>query len=305
MKNSLIYSGVALVLGISLISCRQIPTNSDSPVSSNPVANNSSQPTTTNDRKPVAKRIVTLLSLGADLVHRLDADKLVGVPGGSYIDQDARFKDLPRVGERSAMNLEKIIALKPDLVIGSDVMQGQILEKLKQTGINTLSVRTSSWQDLEIATREIADRMGADPAPILQQFQGYVANLPQHNKSLLVIAGIQPTSSPNKQSWAGDLVSKFGYRNMVADLPSNGRFQGYLTLSPEKILEMNPDKIFIIEGGGVRQKPDEIKELPFWKDLKAVQNNQVYVFHHDGLISPTSVDTVEAVTTQLRQTATR
>ncbi|MGI0491001.1 ABC transporter substrate-binding protein [Alkalinema pantanalense CENA528] len=293
MKNSVIYGGIVVLLGVSLIGCTQAPM----------VSNNPPTATTLSDRKPSAKRIVALLPLGADLVHRLNASKLVGVPSGSYIDKDARFKDIPRVGERSAMNLEKIIALKPDLVIGSDVIQGQLLDKLKQTGIDVLPLRTSSWQDLEIATKSIADLMGADPMPILQKYQSYITNPPQNGQSVLVIAGIQPTSSPNKQSWAGDLLSKFGYRNIVADFPANGRFQGYLTLSQEKILEMNPDKIFLIEGGGVRQRPEEITTLPFWKDLKAAKNNQVYIFHHDGLISPTSVDTVEAVTAQLRQAA--
>jgi iron complex transport system substrate-binding protein len=300
MKISAISSAIVLFLTVGLMSCSQPPASSG-PNAQAPASQASAS--IANDRQPAAQRVVTLLPLGADLVHRLDANKLVGVPGGSYVDQDARFKDLPRVGERSAMNLEKIIALKPDLVIGSDVMQGQVLEKLKQTGITVLPVRTSSWQDLETATQEIADRMKADPSPILQKYQSYIANPPTNGKSVLVIAGLQPTSSPNKQSWAGDLVSKFGFKNIVADFPSNGRFQGYLTVSQEKIVEMNPDKIFIIEGGGVRQKPDEIKALPFWRDLKAAQTNQVYVFPHDGLISPTSVDTVGSVTKQLREAA--
>jgi iron complex transport system substrate-binding protein len=300
MKRAYIKLVIALTIGCGLISCRpnSNQTNSNQATQTNPAGDRPANPRT------AAQRVVTLLPLGADLVHRLDASKLVGVPGGRYIEENAKFKDLPRVGERSGINLEKIVALKPDLVIGSDVMQGTLLEKLKQTGIDTLPVRTSSWQDLENATKDIADRMGADPTPILQRYQTYLTNIPQNGKSVLVVAGLQPTSSPNKQSWAGDLLVKFGYKNVVAELPSNGRFQGYLTLSQEKILEINPDKIFIIEGGGVRQKPDEIKALPFWQDLKAVKNNQVYVFNHDGLISPTSVDTVEAVTNQLRQAAT-
>ena len=90
---------------------------------------------------------------------------------------------------------------------------------------------------------------------------------------------------------------------MTADLQSNTRFQGYLTLSQEKILTANPDKIFLIESDNIN--PEELKKLPFWSKLKATQNNQVYLFHHDGLISPTSVDTVEEVTNQLREVATK
>jgi iron complex transport system substrate-binding protein len=293
-----------LWLGILLISVLGCSSSSQTPIANQ---NTNNSPSAANlpatDKRPAAKRVVALLPLAADLVARLDSTKLVGVSSGEYIEKNAKFKDLPRVGDRSGINLEKVIALKPDLVIGSDVFQAQALEKVKQTGVETLIVRTSNWQDLETITQTIADRLGADATPILEQYRRTLEGVKPNGKSVLVVAGMQPTSSPNRQSWAGDLLEKFGYRNMVAELPSNGRMKGYLTLSQEKILEMNPDKIFIIEGGGVRQKPEEIKALPFWKDLKAFQNNQVYIFHHDGLISPTSVDTVEAVAKQLREAA--
>lgn len=254
-------------------------------------------------QKSAVKRVVALTPLAADLIHTLDKTKLVGVSGGRYIEASGKFKNLPRVGERATVNLERIVALKPDLVIGSNVFQGNLLEQLERSNIPTMTVTTSSWQDLEIVTQQIAEKIGADPQPILQQYRAFLNNPPQHNKTVLVLAGIQPALSPNANSWAGDLLTRFGYKNLVADLPSSGQFQGYLTVSPEKILEMNPDQIFVIEGGSVQNSPDEIKSLPFWKNLKAAKNDQVFVFHHDGLIAPTSIRTVEEVTQKLRQTA--
>ena len=243
------------------------------------------------------------MALAADLIYTLDKNKLVAVPNGRYTSKTAKFKELPRVGVRGNINLEKIVALKPDLVIGTELFQSQALNRLKELGIDTISHQTSSWSDLENITKQLANRIGANPQPILSKYQSFLTNISENGESVLMLVSRVPVLSPNKNSWAGDLLTKFKYKNMTADLQSNTRFQGYLTLSQEKILTANPDKIFLIESDNIN--PEELKKLPFWGKLKATQNNQVYLFHHDGLISPTSIDTVEEVTNQLREVATK
>jgi iron complex transport system substrate-binding protein len=102
MKRAYVSLAIAITIGYGLISCSPSPnqTNSNQATQTNPSSDRPANPRT------AAKRVVTLLPLGADLVHRLDASKLVGVPGGRYIEENAKFKDLPRVGERSGINLE-------------------------------------------------------------------------------------------------------------------------------------------------------------------------------------------------------
>mgnify|MGYP001793592531 FL=1 len=285
----------ALLLSVSLIAC------SNQTDTINQVEN-----TTEENAKPtikLAKRVVALTPLAADLIYNLDKNKLVAVPNGRYISKTDKFTELPKVGARGNVNLEKIVALKPDLVIGSELFQSQALNRLKELGIDTVPHQTSSWQDLENLTKQLATRVGANPQPILSKYQSFLTNISENGESVLMLVSRVPVLSPNQNSWAGDLLTKFKYKNMTADLQSNTRFQGYLTLSQEKILTANPDKIFLIESDNMN--PEELKKLPFWGKLKATQNNQVYVFHHDGLISPTSVDTVEEVTNQLREVATK
>lgn len=262
--------------------------------------NSSSQPASTKSTQQ-AQRIVALTPLGADLVYNLDKSKLVGVPGSTYIRKNQRFQSFPQVGERTGINLEKIVALKPDLVIGTDVFQKQVLDKLNTMGIATLTHNTSSWADLEAFTKTVGDRVGSDPKPILNQYQSCLGNTKPVPQSVLVLASTKPLLSPNKNSWAGDLLQKFQFKSLTNDLQSNTEFKGYLSLSPEKVLEKDPDMIFIIDSE--RVNVEEFKKLPFWGKLRATKNNQVYVFHHDGLISPTGVDVVKEVCDQLRQVA--
>jgi iron complex transport system substrate-binding protein len=252
-----------------------------------------------------SKRVVALTPLAADIIYNLDKTKLVGISNSRYTDTVAKskFSNLPRVGKNTAINIEKIVALKPDLVLGAEGFHDKTIAKLQELKIPTLVGNISSWQDLEDSTKQIAQQIGADPKPILDKYQSYTTNIPNNGKTVLVLLRAQATTSPNKNSWTGNLLEKFKYKNLAANLQGKSRIKGYITLSQEKILEANPEKLFIIESANLN--PNDFKQLPYWSKLKAVQNNQVYVFHHDGLITPTSIDTVEDVTKQLRELAAK
>lgn len=299
MSLRIVFLVFTTLLSLNLSACGNISSNLDS----NENKQSLEQSTKTQTPIKTAQKVVALTPLAADVIYNLDKTKLVGVPNGRYTDIIAKnkFKDIPRVGRNTAINLEKIVSLKPDLIVGAEGFHDKTLEKLSELGIPSIKRSIRSWQDLETQTIELAQLIGADAKPIIDKFQANLRDIPANGQQVLVLLRAQPTSSPNKNSWAGDLLTKFNYRNLSADLPGGGRFPGYLTLSQEKILEANPDKIFLIESGNLN--PDEFKKLPYWNQLKAVQNNQIYTFHHDGLISPTSIDTVEQVTKQLREVA--
>ncbi|HHP7245545.1 MAG TPA: ABC transporter substrate-binding protein, partial [Elainellaceae cyanobacterium] len=105
----------AIGCGLTLTACA----NSEPSSSTAPEVNPDSVATQTGAIAS-AERIVALTSLSADLVHQLDSSKLVGVPGSSLIAGDTRFEGIEHVSsERTPPNLEKVVALNPDLVIGA------------------------------------------------------------------------------------------------------------------------------------------------------------------------------------------
>lgn len=86
---------------------------------------------------------------------------------------------------------------------------------------------------------------------------------------------------------------------------SSGRseFQGYVTLSPEKVLEMNPDQLYFVDsGGGLEDEIAQLKTDPFWSQLNAVQSDQVQAFDYHGLINPGSIESIEQVCSNLGTT---
>jgi iron complex transport system substrate-binding protein len=250
--------------------------------------------------KKVSERVVTLTSLSSDIVYQLDKTKLVGITGSKLFDKDTRFKDITQVSKgQTPPNLEKIVALKPDIVVGNKDFHAQILPKLKELGIATLSTKIDKWDDLENITKTLAQAIGADPAPLLARYQTFLGKPATESPATLVLASRQPILAPNKDSWAGDLLSKFGAKNLVADLQGKSPIGGYVTLSAEKILEANPDVLLLVDTGEGIVK--QFKSEPFWGKLKATQSDRVYTFDYYGLVNPGSIDKIEEACTQLRE----
>ncbi len=280
-KQGMAIGGISLLL----FACAAPPSVPVSPDSSTPTA---------------VARVVALTSLSADLVQRLDADKLVGIPGSRLLQGDSRFQDIPVVSEgRTPPNLETIVALEPDLVIGAAGFHDQVLQKLEELNIATLQTEMGSLQDLDQLTLTLAAQLGAAPTAIQEQYQACSPSGAGSEPSILVLTSQQPLLAPNKESWAGDLLTQFQFQNVVADLQGSGPFSGYVTLSAEKILEANPDLLIVVEA-----EPGTLATLstqPFWRQLAAVQTNQIHQADYYGLINPGSLEAIQAAC-QLLQT---
>lgn len=285
----------AILLSILLTACNQPIAQQ---TATTPVNANQTTPTS-------AQRIVALTSLTADIIYQLDSTKLVGITGGSLLNKDSRFQSLQRVAQgQTPADLEKIVALKPDLVIGAQGFSDQTLQQLENLGIKTFSTRVNSWESLKELTKTLAGFVGADPTPLLNRYEGFLPKGKNNSNSTLVLVSRQPILTPNKNSWAGDLLRQFGVNNLAADLQGTSPIGGYITLSAEKILAANPEVIILIsppQGGSQTALLDAFKQESFWQKLSAAKNNQVYVFDYYGLVNAGSIDAIEKATQQLAQ----
>lgn len=307
MRYSWLSSGVRFFLILILVACTNTNTL-QSEKTTNTVTINT--PPSQQLPKESTKRIVAMTSLSADIIHQLDKSKLVGITGSRLLNKDPKFKDITRVSEeRTPPNLEKILALKPDVVIGAEGFSNQTTEKLKQLGIRTLLTKVDSWESLEELTKNLAQLIGADPQPLLNRYQKFLSNNlncsgDECKISTLVLVSRQPILSPNKSSWAGNLLTKFPVKNIAADLQGKSPIGGYVTLSAEKILEANPEVLIIVnppQSGSQTEFLDAFKKEPFWNKLQAAKNNRVYVFDYYGLVNAGSIDSIEKASQQLKQ----
>ena len=231
-------------------------------------------------------RVVALTSLTADLINTISKDSLVGIPGSSILKKNKEFDSIPIVSSgRMPPDLEKILSLKPDLVIGAKGFHDRSLSKLNSLGISTLSTSISSLDDLDNLNRNLASKLNTRTNSLKDIIGScYSGNKNKNkNKNLVVLVSSKPMLSPNKESWAGNLISFFELNNLASEITNKTEFKGYVNLSPEWLLKSQPENILVIKTPG--SDISQYESINIWRKLKAVKNDKVYIFEYYGLIN--------------------
>lgn len=239
----------------------------------------------------IQQKIVTLTSLSTDLVNVISPESLTGVSGSKIIRNNKAFKDKVFVTEgRNPPDLEKIISLKPTLVIGAKGFHDKALNKLNSLGIKTIHTEIRNWEDLEELNKKLIKFTGKDSNKLSNILNYCYPKSNQSRDDIVVLATLKPLVSPNSKSWSGSLLERFKFNNLTANLDSKSAFRGYVNLSPEWLISKNPSKIIIVNYPS-REK-SSLQSLAFWKNLRAIEEKNVYEFKYYGLINPGSLNSI-------------
>lgn len=229
-------------------------------------------------------RVVALTSLTADLISTISKDSLVGIPGSSILKKNKEFDSIPVVSSgRMPPDLEKILSLKPNLVIGAKGFHDRPLSKLNSLGISTLSTSISSLDDLDNLNKKLASKLNARTKSLEDILGSCYPKNKNKNKNLIVLVSSKPILSPNKDSWAGNLISSFKFNNLASEITNKTEFKGYVNLSPEWLIKSQPENILVIQTPG--SDMSQYESINIWNKLEAVKNNKIYTFDYYGLIN--------------------
>jgi iron complex transport system substrate-binding protein len=229
-------------------------------------------------------RVVALTSLTADLINTISKDSLVGIPGSSILKKNKDFDSIPIVSSgRMPPDLEKILSLKPDLVIGAKGFHDRSLSKLNNLGISTLSTSISNLDDLDNLYKNLASKLKTKTKSLEEILGSCYSKNKNKNKNLVVLVSSKPILSPNKDSWAGNLISSFKFNNLASEITNKTEFKGYVNLSPEWLIKSQPENILVIKTPG--SDMSQYKSINIWNKLEAVKNNKIYTFDYYGLIN--------------------
>ena len=115
------------------------------------------------DRVPSGKpRIVSLAPSVTEIVFALDdGDALVGAT--DHCDYPPEAVSIERVGGFGTPNVEKLLALSPDLVIAAGFEREELAEVLRRSGIRVLDVRIRNFEELFHAIRQIGEAVDRLP----------------------------------------------------------------------------------------------------------------------------------------------
>ena len=236
-------------------------------------------------------RVVALTSLTADLINTISKDSLVGIPGSSILKKNKVFDSIPIVSSgRMPPDLEKILSLKPDLVIGAKGFHDRSLSKLNNLGISTLSTSISNLDDLDNLYKNLASKLKTKTKSLEEILGSCYSKNKNKNKNLVVLVSSKPILSPNNDSWAGSLISSFKLNNLASEISNKTEFKGYVNLSPEWLLKSQPENILVIKTPG--SDISQYESINIWNKLEAVKNNKIYTFDYYGLINAGGINAI-------------
>jgi iron complex transport system substrate-binding protein len=240
--------------------------------------------------KPV-RRIVCLIESALSGLYMLGEEKrVVGVFRNIYatpvffyyaaMDSRIKGKQLPAPGNWDFVNLESVVALKPDLVI-IWAHQTESIAVLEERGIPVYGVFIKQREDVyrEIQDLGLLTGRAARAQELidytqkeLARFQNRVAAIPQKNRPGVYYMWAQGNLETScGQSTVNDLIEQAGGRNVCASLPNE-----HVTVNLETVLSWNPD--LIVMWNNEKKDPVDIIRDPQWKRVKAVQDQRVYEF---------------------------
>lgn len=234
-----------------------------------------------------AQRLISLdhstfanaLALGVQPVGTSISDRPI-IPEylGNYANQ------VEFLGSSSGPNLEKVVQLTPDLIVGVKQVGEPIFQQLSQIAPTALG----NWRGYP-SWREhfefVANVLGKEDEAAKvwekydQKVKGVQAALENQSQDMEVSviyawagAGIIIDA---ENSFAGSILADVGFRRPESHAAVDG---GTIRISEERIPEIDSDILFVSVFDSDSEKVlAEWQQKPLWNQLKAVQNDQVYV----------------------------
>ena len=249
-----------------------------------------------------ARRIVAVAPHAAELLHAAGAGAaLVGVV--QYADFPPAVRPLPSVGSYTGFDLEALLALKPDLVIGWDSGNPPAqLARIEALGIPVFRTEARVADDIATDIEKLGELAGT-AAVATQAAAAFRQRLAQLRREH---AGRRPVRV-FYQVWARPLVTLNGEHpvsHVLADCGGVNVFAALPALAPqideEAVLAADPE--VIIGGGMDGERPEWLEDWRRrWPQLAAVRGGHLYAVPPDWLhrSGPRLLDGMERVCAQL------
>ncbi len=229
------------------------------------------------------QRIVSLLPSLTETVCALGAcSRLVGTD--RYSNWPASVQGLPKLGGLEDTQVERLVALKPDLVLSA--VSSRANDRLKALGVPVLALEPQQWAGTQRTILVLASALGdasAGPALVAQidaRVAAAAARLPPALRGQPVY--FEVASSPHaagEASFLGELLARMGLANVVS--AAMGPFP---KLNPEFVIRAQP-AVVMASAAAVAEMPGR----PGWRALRALQRGQVCGFgavEMDALVRP-------------------
>jgi iron complex transport system substrate-binding protein len=232
-------------------------------------------------------RFVSLAPNLTEIAYALGAgNRLVG--NTTFCDYPPEAKNIARVGDTLQPSIERILALRPQLVLVSTASQLEAFTK--QLNEHQIAVYVTDPRDLEGVFRSILSVGDLLNEPLAaselvkqlrarsEKVERAVAELPR--VSVFFQLSGQPLYTAGKTSFVTNLIERAGGHSVTSDVN-----EAWPRLSEEAALASRPDAIIMLSAGAMGSAADT-KVAAALRNSPAVQKGRVYIIDGDLLTRP-------------------
>ncbi|MFS0784054.1 ABC transporter substrate-binding protein [Bacillus sp. 1P06AnD] len=235
------------------------------------------------------KSIVTTSVSIAEMLHILDI-KPVGIPTSTHTLPEG-FDSITKIGSTIEPDVEKIVSLKPELIIGPESIEDSLEKKVKNSKLARAYIPTDSYEELKLSLGVLGKALNKE-----QKASDYLAQLDR--KESAVLAHVKGKNAPkvmllfgsgesfmlmNDTTYVGSLAKKLGASNIVSEATNSK--EAYVPMNMEDVITSNPDAILLVSHGdptaALEQFKAEVKKNGAWEKLNAFKEDRVQALDYE------------------------
>ncbi len=244
------------------------------------------------DAAAVPRRVVSLAPSLTEEVFALGAgDRLVGVT--TYCNYPPAAQRVAKVGGGvdGTLDLERVMALKPDIVLAIGDGQQRSLDTFRHLGLRVEIVHSETFDDVFtslarlgslLAREEAAKKLSADLSRRVERVRRAVATLPPKARPRVFYeVWDRPLMTASRDTLIGRLIEMAGGVNVFADVTSH-----YPQVSPEAVVERRPELIVAPDHHASVVDARTLARQPGLASLPAIRNGRILVLDGNLISRP-------------------
>ena len=242
------------------------------------------QPAT--DAGAAPERIVSMAPTATEILFAVGAgDQVVAVDDQSDFPEGVPVTDLSAYEP----NIEAVVAYEPDLVVTAGTVPEDLLAGLEAAEIEVLALPAPTVLDevyeqiVDVGIASGHEDEAADlVATMRSDIDELVASVPEREAAPTYYHELDNTLyTVTSSTFIGQVYALAGLENVADAADPNGELGGYPQLSPEFLVEADPDFIFLADTECCQQSAETVAARPGFADLTAVRGGRVVELSDD------------------------
>jgi iron complex transport system substrate-binding protein len=251
-------------------------------------------------------RVVALAPSITETIYSIGAgDDVVGVT--DFTDWPAEAQTRPSVGGIVNPSIEKLVSLRPDLVIATrEVNHKETIDELDRLGIPVFVVDPQGLDGVLESVRQVGralnrsreadrlvDRLRTRRDAVVTRVRGLA------RPRVLLVIWPDPVITIGRQAFITDVINSAGGQSVTEDLA-----QHYPQISLEEVLRRHPEWLLLPANGHQPISLADLEKRPGWDRVEAVRRHRV-LYYDERLdhSSPRAFDALEDIAKQLHADA--